>query len=67
MWVQSLGLEDALQEGMATHSTEFHRIPGESYGQRSPVGYSLWGHRELVKTEATEHASTCGLKFSFHP
>ena len=21
-------------------------LPGESYGQRSLVGYSLWGHRE---------------------
>ena len=26
---------------------------GESYGQRSLVGYSPWGHREL---DATEHA-----------
>ena len=28
-------------------------LPGESYGQRSLVGYSPWGHREL---DTTEHA-----------
>ena len=25
-------------------------LPGESHGQRSLVGYSLWGHKELVMT-----------------
>ena len=35
-WVQSLGWEDPLEEGMATHSS----IPGESHGQRSLAGYS---------------------------
>ena len=25
-------------------------LPGESYGQRSLVGYSPWGHKELNKT-----------------
>ena len=29
---------------------------GESHGQRSLVGYSPWGHKELGTTEATEHA-----------
>ena len=29
-------------------------LPGESHGQRSLVGYSLWGHRESDTTEATE-------------
>ena len=28
-------------------------LPGESHGQRSLVGYSPWGHRELDTTEAT--------------
>ena len=28
-------------------------LPGESYGQRSLVGYSLWDHKEL---DTTEHA-----------
>ena len=26
-------------------------LPGESYGQRSLVGYSPWGHRELATTK----------------
>ena len=28
-------------------------VPGESHGQRSLVGYSLVGHKELDKTEHT--------------
>ena len=28
-------------------------LPGESHGQRSLVGYSPWGHKELDMTEAT--------------
>ena len=31
-------------------------LPGESHGQRSLVGFSLWGLKELFTTEATEHA-----------
>ena len=31
-------------------------LPGKSHGQRSLVGYSPWGHKELDTTEATEHA-----------
>ena len=26
-------------------------LPGESHGQRSPVGYGPWGHNELDMTE----------------
>ena len=26
-------------------------LPGESHGQRSPVGYSSWGHKKLDTTE----------------
>ena len=33
--VRSLGWEDSLEEGMATHFQ-----PGESHEKRSPVGYS---------------------------
>ena len=41
-WVQSLGGEDPLEKGMATHSTILAwRIPG----QRSLAGCSPWGHR----------------------
>ena len=28
-------------------------LPGGSHGQRSLVGYSPWGHKELVTTEYT--------------
>ena len=31
-------------------------LPGKAHGQRSPVGYSPWGHKESNKTEATEQA-----------
>ena len=44
-WVQSLGWEDPLQEGMVTHSSI---LAGESHGQRSLVGYSPQGHKELA-------------------
>ena len=30
-------------------------LPGEFHGQRSLVGYSPWGHKELDMTEATQH------------
>ena len=36
-WVQSLGWEDLLEEGMATHSSI---LAGEFHGQKSLVGYS---------------------------
>ena len=48
MQVGSLGWEDPLEEGMATHS-----LPGEPHGQRSLVGYSPWGHKESDTTEVT--------------
>ena len=38
--VQSLGQEDPLEEGRATHS---RILAGESHGQRSPAGYNAWG------------------------
>ena len=33
-------------------------LPGESHGQRNPVGYSPQGCKELDMTEATEQAHT---------
>ena len=42
MWVQSLGREDSLEEGMATHSSI---LAWEIPGQRSLAGYSPWGCR----------------------
>ena len=45
-WVRSLGWEDSLKEGMATHSSILAwRIPME------PGGYSPWGHKEMDTTE----------------
>jgi len=44
MWetqVRSLGRKDALEKGMATHSS----ILAWNRGQRSLAGYSPWGHR----------------------
>ena len=50
MWeiqVWSLGQEDPLEKEIANHSS----VPGEFYGQRSLVGYSPWGRKELDMTE----------------
>ena len=30
-------------------------LPGESYGQRSPAGYSPWGHKESDTTDGLTH------------
>ena len=44
----ALSWEDPLEKEIATHSNILAwRIPG----QRSLVGYSLWGHKELDTTE----------------
>ena len=49
MWVRSLGWEDHLEEGMATHSNILAgRIPMDS---RSLLGYSSWGCKESDITE----------------
>ena len=44
IWVPSLGWKDPLEEGMTTHSLF---LLGESHGQRSLMGYSLYGQKEL--------------------
>ena len=48
-WVRSLGWEDPLEEGMATRSSI---LAWRIHGQKSPVGYSPRGHKELSTTEA---------------
>ena len=55
MWVQSLGWEDPLEEGMATDSNILaQRIPWTE----KPAGYRAGGHKESDTAEITEHVST---------
>ena len=69
MWVQSLGQEDPLEEGMATHSSILAwRIPWTE-----EPGWATWSRKELDTAEATKHLSMHGegyinqlLTFSFH-
>ena len=35
-----------------------YSCPGESYGQRSLVGYSPWGHRESDRTERLNNSNS---------
>ena len=58
MWVQSLGLEDSLEEGMQHTPVFFH---GESHGQRSLVGYSLWGCKSQTGRQLTTTTTTRSL------
>ena len=47
MWetqVRSLDRENPLEKGMATTPVF---LPGKSHGQKSLVGYSPWGHKDL--------------------
>ena len=50
MQFRSLGREEPLKEGMATHSVF---LPGESHGQRSLAGYGPQGRKESDTTEVT--------------
>ena len=50
MPVRSLVLEDPLEEEMAPYSPF---LTGKPHGQRSVVGYSLWGHKESDATQVT--------------
>ena len=47
-WIRSPSWEDPLEKGMATHSSI---LAGESHGQRSLGGYSLWGRKEWGMTD----------------
>ena len=47
-WVQSLGWEDALEEGMATHSIF---LPGNSPTTEEPGRLCPWGRKESDTTE----------------
>ena len=51
-WVQSLGWQDPLEKGMATHSSILAwRIPWTE----EPGGYRPWGRRDLDTTETLTH------------
>jgi len=47
-WVQSLSWEEPLRRDRLPTPVF---LPGESHGQRSLVGYSSWGCKELDTTE----------------
>ena len=47
-WVRALVWEDPLEKEMAIHSST---IAWKFHGQRSLVGYSLWGCKESDTTE----------------
>ena len=52
MWIRSLGQEDPLEEGMATHSSIFAwKIPQTE----EPGGLQPKGRKELDMTEVTQH------------
>ena len=54
-WVQSLGWEDPLEKGIATHSSILAlRIPMN----RGVESYNSWGHKE---SDMTEHLSAAHL------
>ena len=55
--VRSLGWEDPLEKGMATHSSI---LAWRIRGQRSLVGCSPWGGKELDTTwRPTRHFTSC--------
>ena len=69
MWVQSLGWEDPLEEGMATHSSILAwRIPWtEESGKVQSIGSKRVRHNwsNLALTDwSTFHTLTCYLQFS---
>ena len=53
-WILSLGWEDPMVKGMATHTPVF--LHGEFHEQRSLVGCSPWGCKVL---DATEQMYAC--------
>ena len=54
-WLQSLGQQDPLEEGMVTHSSSCLENP---HGQRCLASYSSWGRKESDTTEQLSMAQT---------
>ena len=53
IWVHSLGQEDPLEEGTATHSSI---LAWETRWTKEPGGLQAMGSQRVRHTEATEHA-----------
>ena len=53
-WVQSLGWEDPLEEGVIINPLQYSCLDN-SYGQRSLEGYIPWGRKE---SDMTKHNTT---------
>ena len=53
--IGSLGQEDPLEEGIATHSSI---LPGESPQTEQPDGLQSWDRKESDKNEVTERKHT---------
>ena len=61
------GKESAMQETQEMQVQSLERgwqptpvfLPGEFHGQRSLVGYSLWGRKESDTTEWLTHTHAC--------
>ena len=53
-WVRALGWEDPLEKEMAIPTPVF--LPGKSHGQRSLVGYSLWGRHNIYNYKYLIHS-----------
>ena len=61
IWVQSLGWEDPLERGMATHSSILAwRVPWTEEPGR------LQGHKESDMTEVTDHTRLHPLLYQVH-
>ena len=64
-WLQSMGQNDPLEEEMATHSSIL--AWKKSHGQRSLVGHSPWGCKELDMTEElNRHISLAHTLLFYH-
>ena len=61
MQVQSRAREVPLEKEMATPVF----LPGESHGQRSLVGYSPWGYKELDNTSLFPGSRASGYCYEF--
>ena len=59
-WVRSLGQEDPMEKGMATH---FSILAWGIPWQRILVGYSPWGHKESDTTEQFPHSLLYKISF----